>query len=93
MKYEDYYSPLNPTKVIFDSVTSPELSLYENIVTLNKISNMNLSNEFYKLYTIFEKPNITAWTATVFVWNSIGKTAQIMFSVFWLCVIIGGTVL
>lgn len=79
--------------MIFTALSSEELSLLDNIQSMNKLKHTVISNEFYKLFAEFEKPQVSFWSVFMFVWTNLGGGLQLMVCLFCTSLVLGGNFL
>lgn len=91
IEFEDFYPEIENAKEIYEPIKSHELSLLDNIQSMNKLSGKAISNEFYKLFAKFEKPDVSFWTIIYFVWSHLGGAVRLVFCLFLTSILLGGT--
>lgn len=87
--YEDYFPSFENSKIIFDKISEQENDLMLNIQKMNKHQSEIFSREFFKLYSIYEKPKLSLWDIIVYIWLNIGGLPKLIACLMLTSVVIG----
>ena len=81
----------NPT-IIFKPLVTEELSLLDNIQNMNKLKHKIISDEFYKLFAKFEKPEVSFLDILIFIWTKLGGAVRLMFCLICTSMVLGSKI-